>query len=76
MDIRETIESLKYERQRLVDAIDYLDRAIAMLESLSGPPAATRRAGRKSMGAEERREVSLRMKKYWASRRKARGEGA
>ena len=29
------------------------------------------RRGRKSMGAEERQDVSERMKKYWASRRAA-----
>ena len=29
-----------------------------------------KRRGRKSMGMQERRDVSRRMKKYWASRRK------
>jgi len=29
----------------------------------------TARKGRKSMGPEERQEVSLRMKRYWESRR-------
>jgi hypothetical protein len=74
MDVRDSIESLKRERQLLATAVDQLDRAITVLESLNAP-GATRR-GRKGMNAEERREVSLRMKKYWASRRKARGEGA
>lgn len=50
-----------------------IDKAIAALEVLveSGPPAKSTR-GRKSMGREERAEVSRRMKSYWAERRKAR----
>jgi len=51
---------------------EILERAITLLEELaqpdSGPPIS--RCGRKFMGEEERREVSDRMKKYWASRRK------
>jgi len=51
---------------------DKLDRAIEQLEALNAgfPPAGKGRRGRKSMGAEERKEVSARMKRYWASRRK------
>jgi hypothetical protein len=37
----------------------------------SGDPHHKSKRGRKSMGSDEREEVSLRMKKYWASRRKA-----
>jgi hypothetical protein len=56
-----------------------LEQAIAALEdlqrarSLSLPPSPSRgkRRGRKSMGAAERKAVSMRMKKYWANRRKA-----
>jgi hypothetical protein len=50
-------------------------RAISALEALEqgatvNPVELARsRRGRKSMNSEERREVSLRMKKYWASRR-------
>lgn len=58
-----------------------LERVIASLEELRLPggdtpsqPAATKRRGRKMMGLEERQEVSRRMKRYWASRRKRRSE--
>jgi hypothetical protein len=58
-----------------------LERVIASLEELRLPgsgtpsqPAATKRRGRKMMGLEERQEVSKRMKRYWASRRKRRAE--
>jgi hypothetical protein len=55
-----------------------LERVIAALEELqrSGTPgaavapSAVKRRGRKSMGSVEREEVSKRMRKYWASRRK------
>ena len=61
-----TIEELRREKQRL-------ERVIASLEELKGPAAGTAapvrsRRGRKSMSPEERREVSARMKKYWAGR--------
>ena len=50
-----------------------LERAIAALEEMealgSTLQSVRKRRGRKSMGAEERREVSERMKRYWASRR-------
>ena len=56
-----------------------LEQAIADLEdmqrakSISLPPSLSggKRPGRKSMGAEERKAVSRRMKNYWANRRKA-----
>jgi hypothetical protein len=56
-----------------------LERAILLLEELQLPssttssvPVTAKRRGRKSMGDTERREVSARMKKYWAMRRKDR----
>ena len=49
-----------------------LDKAIATLESLvAGHSEPVSRRGRKSMSEDERKEVSERMRKYWASRRKA-----
>jgi septal ring factor EnvC (AmiA/AmiB activator) len=66
MDLIKTIEELRREKQRL-------DRVIASLEELKAPvgeaatPVRSRR-GRKSMSPEERREVSARMKRYWAGR--------
>jgi hypothetical protein len=66
MDLRQTIETLYAQKEKL-------ERVIAVLEELqsTGPaPQAVQRRGRKSMPAEERAEVSERMKKYWAGRRK------
>lgn len=74
MDLTYAITELRAECERL-------DRAIAQLEALAGSrngsaPVPRSRRGRKSMGEAERREVSERMKRYWANRRKARGASA
>jgi hypothetical protein len=56
--------------QELYDELAKLDRAIEQLEGLasgSSVDGGPKRRGRKSMGAEERKIVSLRMKKYWAA---------
>jgi hypothetical protein len=69
MDLTEIIIGLREECVRL-------ELVIARLEFLAGLSAgvlakrSTR--GRKSMGEAERREVSERMKRYWAERRKRR----
>jgi hypothetical protein len=58
--------------EELNGAIEKLKRMVGRLEQLDGnsETAAPNRQGRKSMGAEERLEVSKRMKKYWANRRR------
>ena len=61
MDLQAVIQDLKEERQRLA-------QALAAMESLTQD--GHHRRGRKSMGAAERQQVSARMKRYWASRRK------
>ena len=80
MDLTKTIEELRRERKRL-------ERIIASLEeyqlqfvlyhdlqaSLAAYIPVGSRRGRKSMSPEERREVSARMKKYWAGRLANRG---
>ena len=68
MDLLKAIRALHQEKKRL-------DQVIASLEELqktgAGPePKLLNRRGRKSMDAEARKEVSERMKKYWAMRRK------
>lgn len=69
MDLYKAIRDLYEEKKRL-------DHVIASLEELQNTPAfldltaAEKRRGRKSMNAEARLEVSQRMKKYWAARRK------
>jgi len=68
MDLNETILHLRAER-------DKLDAILKQLEALNGSGTLLSRStrGRKSMGEAERREVSVRMKRYWASQRKAKG---
>jgi hypothetical protein len=65
MDLDKTISDLRVQR-------DKIDAVIQQLEAMrDGVPMKTHSTrGRKSMGDAERREVSARMKRYWASRRK------
>ena len=70
MDLSKIIQDLCLQRDKIA-------RTITELETLgstghSDVADVAKRRGRKSMGAEERQEVSIRMKKYWASRRKDR----
>lgn len=67
MDLRAILEELYLERERMARTIAALEE----LASAEAPPVHGRR-GRKSMGTAERLEVSERMKKYWATRRKGR----
>ncbi|MBV8732525.1 MAG: hypothetical protein JO336_22170 [Acidobacteriia bacterium] len=69
LNISEMLRDLRLQKQKL-------DRAIAALESLAETETAKTRAtpgkhrrGRTWMGSKERKEVSARMKRYWASRR-------
>jgi hypothetical protein len=69
MDLYKAIQDLYAEKEKL-------ERVIASLEELQragGPvaelPKPAKRRGRKSMSSAERREVSERMRNYWASRR-------
>jgi hypothetical protein len=67
MELGDAIQQLQAEKKRI-------ERLIALLEQLHrnqgcSSAVALKRRGRKSMGSEERREVSARMKQYWASRR-------
>ena len=70
MDLYAAIRELYIDKQRL-------DRTIAALEELqSAQPSVAalpyKHRGRKSMGTGERQEVSERMKRYWANRRRNR----
>jgi hypothetical protein len=70
MDLNETIRALYKEKERL-------DKVIASLEGLQGGMVAgssftaPSQRGRKSMGPDERLEVSNRMKRYWSKRRQS-----
>ncbi|MGA2194610.1 MAG: hypothetical protein ABSH40_05010 [Bryobacteraceae bacterium] len=70
MDLYKAIQDLYAEKEKL-------ERVIASLEELQRAAEGgqvmlhgSKRRGRKSMGDGERAEVSERMKKYWAGRRK------
>jgi hypothetical protein len=65
------IRSLREDKEKL-------ERVIAALEELKGdhhqgipPSVPDTRRGRKSMSPDERQEVSARMKRYWAKRRRS-----
>jgi hypothetical protein len=68
MDFYHAIRELLEEKKRL-------DRLIAALEAIQNgeleekPSGVRHRRGRKAMSDDERREVSARMKRYWATRR-------
>jgi hypothetical protein len=67
MDLRQALEQLYAEKKRIENVIASLE---ALLRNGEEPgPVQPSRRGRKSMSAEERRQVSERMKKYWADRR-------
>ena len=73
MDLRKTIQDLIAEKEKLervIASLEELQRAAAVNPLV---PGRDKRRGRKSMGAQERQEVSERMKKYWAGRRKEPG---
>jgi len=67
MELRKLIVQLRKERVKLDDTIaslEHLEKTIAETKKIT-----KNRRGRKFMDAEARKEVSERMKKYWASRR-------
>ena len=73
-NLRELIHALERERHELEAALATLRVLADMRESRDIMPLNPRsRRGRKFMGADERKQVSERMKKYWAGRRKAKG---
>jgi hypothetical protein len=65
MDLDKVIRELHQERAKIDLVIESLEQLIR-----TGTLTLGDHRGRKSMAAEERRIVSERMKKYWASRRK------
>jgi len=73
MDLSKTIAELYQEKSRL-------DKVIASLEQLgesaAPAPLLMQRRGRKFMSPQERRQVSDRMRKYWAGRKAAEHPGA
>ena len=77
MDLYKAIQDLYAEKEKLervIASLEELQRASGTLPVL--PPKTGKRRGRKSMSSEERQEVSERMRKYWAGRRKGPGAKA
>jgi hypothetical protein len=71
MDLSKAIQDLYLKREKLKGAIaslEELQRAAGL--SIPPSPGAGKRRGRKSMSPDDRQEVSERMRKYWANRRK------
>lgn len=70
MDLIKAIQQLREEKARIEEVIARLE-ALTLKRSGEGVSVPVRgRRGRKYMAPEERAQVSLRMKEYWAKRRK------
>ena len=65
MDLQKAIRDLYEEKERIDEVIASLEQYLRT----NGAVSPKRKRGRKSMGPEERQEVSARMRSYWASRR-------
>jgi hypothetical protein len=72
MDLYKAIQDLYAEKEKLERVIASLEELQRAAEAVSPLPSESsgKRRGRKSMGSKERQEVSERMKKYWAGRKK------
>jgi len=68
MELPKLIEKLREERAKL----DHVITALEQLDStmFEAKKVVRKKRGRKSMDEEGRKEVSERMKRYWASRRR------
>jgi hypothetical protein len=66
MDVHAIIAELRAELERLNEIIETLERLCSEETFLDAP----KRRGRKSMDDDARLQVSKRMKRYWAQRRK------
>ena len=73
MDLDKVIAKLQAERAKLDAIITSLEQLRRSGEAVLKPVVKKRR-GRKFMNEEDRREVSERMKRYWAARRKQKDE--
>ena len=67
MDLAKMIRELRVERSQVKEAIAALEKASLTPSTIHLPP----QRGRGSMGPEERRQVSQRMRLYWAARKQA-----
>jgi hypothetical protein len=70
MDLIPILRMLESKRQKILQAIALLEELQVSGQGDSSAPDTNKKRGRKYMGKKERQEVSERMKKYWARRRK------
>jgi hypothetical protein len=70
MDLYKAIQDLYAEKEKLERVIASLEELQRTADALPPIVRSAGRRGRKSMSSKERQEVSERMKKYWADRRK------
>jgi hypothetical protein len=68
VDLSRALRDLYEEKQRLEQAIALLED-LQQAEGDDAQPDAVKRRGRKGMDQDERKEVSVRMRAYWARRR-------
>jgi len=76
MHLYKALKELYAQKQKLEHVIASLEELRLTASNIRPQSAARKRRGRKTMGLEERQEVSRRMKKYWASRRKRGSQAA
>ena len=76
MHLYKALKELYAQKQKLEHVIASLEELRLTGSSVRPQSVASKRRGRKTMGLEERQEVSRRMKKYWASRRKRSSQAA
>ena len=74
MDVEKLLEDFRQQHQKIEQTIASLETVMhehgsPVLGFTADAPKPSAQRGRKSMGEEERREVSLRMKNYWVNRR-------
>ena len=74
MDLYKAIQDLYIEKEKLERVIASLEELQRSAGAVPPLPKPVRRRGRKSMNSQERREVSERMRKYWAGRRNNKAE--
>jgi len=69
MDIQNTIDYLREQKAKVEVVIAALEELQHASNSGNTPRLRGSRRGRTSMGAQERQQVSERMRRYWANRR-------
>jgi hypothetical protein len=73
MDFSNALQELYAEKEKLEHSIALLEELQNSQVSRPSRVQAKSRRGRRTMGIEERRQVSARMRTYWANRRSQEG---